>query len=117
MHIRKSGFVAVLIAGATLVSGLMGCAVRVSPAPVVVAAPAPREEVIIRQAPPPMQEEVIVEAPSPRHAWVAGHWAWHGEWVWVPGHWAVRPHPHAAWVPGHWQHHGGGWVWVSGYWR
>ena len=68
--------------------------------------------------PPPPHAAYVGVAPGPRHAWMEGYWARHGNhWRWMPGRWMVPPRSRAAWVPGRWVPRPGGWVFVEGYWR
>jgi hypothetical protein len=94
------------IAVATLALG--GCVVTARPA-YVVGAP-------VLVAPPPPRVEVIGVAPAPGFVWIGGYWGWSGgQHVWVGGHWAQgRPGYH--WVPHHWEPAGGGWRLAPGHW-
>lgn len=106
--LSSTGLVAALLAGAML-SGCIIAPARpyygayASDAPVMVAPPQPRDE-------------VIGLAPAVGLIWLAGYWRWMGSrHEWVGGHWeAQRPGQH--WVPHQWQRDGAGWRLREGHW-
>ena len=71
---------------------------------------------IVLVAPPAPREEVIGEAPQPGYVWLSGYWAWVGDrHEWVGGHWAqARPGRH--WVGHQWVRQGDGWRMKPGRW-
>lgn len=101
-----------------LVSGFWRETVVPTPAPMVVATPAPSTQVIVVTAPPPPRQEVMYMRPSPRHEWVSGFWAWRGnQYVWLAGHWEQPPRGHHHWEAPRWDRRGGNYIFIEGHWR
>ena len=72
---------------------------------------------VVLVAPPAPREEVIGIAPAPGYVWLGGYWGWVGNrHEWVPGHWSA-PRPGYVWVPHQWVREGDGWRMKHGHWR
>jgi hypothetical protein len=72
---------------------------------------------VVMVAPPAPREEVVGTAPLPGYVWLAGYWAWVGDrHEWVPGHWA-EPRPGMHWVAHQWVRQGDGWRMKAGHWE
>src|SRR5208283_2462311 len=57
---------------------------------------------VVLVAPPAPREEIIGVAPVPGYVWIGGYWNWVGNsHAWVPGHW-VAPRPGHVWVAHQW---------------
>lgn len=72
---------------------------------------------LVMVAPPAPREEVIGVAPVQGYVWIAGYWSWvGGRHEWVNGHWAAgRPGFH--WVAHTWVRQGDGWRMHEGHWE
>jgi WXXGXW repeat (2 copies) len=72
---------------------------------------------VVLVAPPAPREEIIGVAPVPGYIWLGGYWSWVGNrHEWVAGHW-VAPRPGRVWVPHQWVRQGDGWYLKPGHWR
>jgi hypothetical protein len=72
---------------------------------------------VVLVAPPAPRDEVIGEPPTPGDVWLSGYWNWVGSrHEWVPGHWAAD-RPGHRWVPHTWVRQGDGWVLKVGHWE
>lgn len=72
---------------------------------------------VVMVAPPAPREEVIGVAPAPGYVWIAGYWSWvGGRHEWVNGHW-VEGRPGYHWVAHSWVRQGDGWRMHEGHWE
>jgi hypothetical protein len=72
---------------------------------------------VVLVAPPAPREEVIGEPPVAGYVWLGGYWNWVGNrHDWVAGHWAA-PRPGRIWVPHQWLRQGDGWRLNPGHWQ
>ena len=98
-----------LAVAAILVSLLSGCVV-VPADPYYVGAP-------VAVAPPPPRVEVIGVPPVAGYIWINGYWDWdNGQHVWRPGQWEAPRRGH-RWVPHRWEQDGSHWRSYRGYWE
>jgi WXXGXW repeat (2 copies) len=72
---------------------------------------------VVMVAPPAPREEVIGVAPVQGYVWIGGYWSWvGGRHEWVNGHWAAgRPGYH--WIAHIWVRQGDGWRMREGHWE
>jgi hypothetical protein len=72
---------------------------------------------VVLVAPPAPREEIIGAPPQPGYVWLAGYWDWVGtRHEWVAGHWEA-PRPGREWVPHQWVRQGDGWTLKPGHWQ
>jgi hypothetical protein len=96
----RKGILALMFAGALLVTGSSAQDIRVNIAP-----PRARYE----RRPP---------APGRGYVWTPGYYRWDGRgYNWDRGAWVRPPRAHARWIAPHWRRHGHRWVFVEGRWR
>ncbi len=102
------------------IPGLLACAVILSAAlSACVVVPDQRHTVggVVLVAPPAPREEVIGVAPVPGYVWLGGYWNWVGNHhEWVEGRWAP-PRAGHVWVPHQWVRQGDGWRLNPGHWQ
>jgi hypothetical protein len=76
-----------------------------------------RVDGVVLVAPPAPREEVVGTPPVEGYVWLSGYWDWVGNrHQWIPGHWAP-PRPGRQWVPHTWVRQGDGWVLKPGHWE
>ncbi len=72
---------------------------------------------VVLVAPPAPREEVIGAPPVPGYVWLNGYWSWVGNrHEWKEGHWEA-PRAGKVWVPHQWVRQGDGWRMNPGHWQ
>lgn len=104
----RSGFARVLLAMTLSASMLAGCIV-----------PDQSHYVggVVLVAPPAPREEIVGDPPQPGYVWLSGYWNWVGtRHEWIPGHWEPG-RAGREWVAHQWVRQGDGWVLKPGHWH